>query len=109
VSAVAGIERQPMRRSGDFGVLSDEEVAALTRHTANEIDGAIFTTPAFSGLRLGELRALRQRDVDFIKRIIPSAGRTRWGSRTSRSPARVRAVPMIDQVARVLDELSRWS
>ena len=35
-----------------------------------ELDGAIFTTAAFSGLRLGELRALRWRDIDFPKRII---------------------------------------
>ena len=107
VNPVAGIERQPVRRSGDFRVLSGEEVAALARHAVNEIDAAIFTTAAFSGLRLGELRALRWRDVDFPKRIIHVRRSYTMGLEDVPKSGKVRAVPMIDQVARVLDGLSR--
>ncbi len=107
VNPVAGIERQPVRRSDDFRVLSGEEVSALARHAANEIDAAIFTTAAFSGLRLGELRALRWRDVDFPKRIIHVRRSYTMGLEDVPKSVKVRAVPMIDQVARVLDGLSR--
>lgn len=106
VNPVAGIERQPVRHSGDFRVLSGEEVAALAR-VAHEDDAAVFTTAAFSGLRLGELRALRWRDVDFAKRIIHVRRSYTMGLEDSPKSGKVRAVPMIDQVARALDGLSR--
>src|SRR4051794_38658465 len=69
-NAAAGVERQPGRRSGDFEVLSADEVEALARAAASAQDRALFTTAAYAGLRLGELRALRWRDVDFSKRLI---------------------------------------
>jgi len=64
-NAAAGVERQPARRSGEFDVLSAEEVEALARAAASPQDAALFTTAAYAGLRLGELRALRWRDVEF--------------------------------------------
>ena len=36
----------------------------------SEQDAAIFTVAAFTGLRLGELRALRWRDIDFGKQTV---------------------------------------
>jgi integrase len=47
---------QPQR---DIQVFSPEEVWALVRAAAVEQDGAIFLTAAFTGLRIGELLALR--------------------------------------------------
>jgi integrase len=106
-NAAAGVERQPARRSGDFDVLSASEVEALVRAAASPQDAALFSTAAYAGLRLGELRALRWRDVDFGKRLIHV--RRSYVERDEGVPksGRVRSVPMIDQVARVLDELSR--
>jgi integrase len=106
-NAAAGVDRQPARRSGDFDVLSAAEVEALIRAAGSPQDAALFATAAYAGLRLGELRALRWRDVDFTKRLVHV--RRAYVERSEGVPksGRVRSVPMIDQVARALDELSR--
>jgi integrase len=106
-NAAAGVERQPVRRSGDFDVLSSTDGEALVRAAGSDQDAAIFTTAAYAGLRLGELRALRWRDVEFAKRLIHV--RRSYVERNEGVPksGRVRSVPMIDQVARALDQLSR--
>jgi integrase len=106
-NAAAGVERQPARRSGDFDVLSAAEVEALVRAASSSQDAALFATAAYAGLRLGELRALRWHDLDFEKRLIHV--RRSYVGRAEDAPksGRVRSVPMIDQVATVLDQLSR--
>jgi integrase len=105
-NAAAAVERQPARRSGDFEVLSTEEVQALMRAAASPQDAALYATAAYAGLRLGELRALRWRDVDFAKRLIHVRRSYVQHSEGTPKSGRVRSVPMTDQVARALDELS---
>jgi integrase len=61
-------ERVTVSRSGDFSVLTPEEVESLARAASCEQDAAIFIVAAFTGLRLGELRGLRWGDVDFARR-----------------------------------------
>lgn len=100
-------ERITLKRSGDFNVLSADEVRAVAAAAVDELDAAVFLTAAFTGLRLGELRALRWNDLDFVgERIVVRKGVTRWQEGAPKS-GQVRAVPMIDQVAQVLDGLSR--
>jgi integrase len=130
VNPVAGVDRQPVRRATEFRVLSPEEVEALCR-AAREgrhrtapphptgpewqeqqrqqdlQDAAIFAVAAYAGLRMGEIRGLRWRDVDFAKRLIHVRRAFTQGNEDTPKSGRARAVPMIDQTARALDELSR--
>ncbi len=104
---VVRVRRQPQIRSGDFDVLSPTEVSALARAAENEQDAALFTVAAFTGLRLGELRALRWRDLDFAGRIVHVRRNYVAGEFTSPKGKRVRSVPLIDQASAALDRLSR--
>ncbi|HYM58196.1 MAG TPA: tyrosine-type recombinase/integrase [Solirubrobacteraceae bacterium] len=64
-------------------------------------------SPAFTGLRMGELRALRWRDVSFVNRIV-HVRRSVWrGEEGTPKSGKARSVPLIDQAARPLDALSR--
>jgi integrase len=101
------VERVSVKRSGDFNVLTPVEVEAIARVAESEQDAAIFTVAAFTGLRLGELRALRWRDVEFSKRTIIVRGSFTGGRLGPPKSGRIRSVPLIDQAARVLDGLSR--
>ena len=77
-----------------INVFSPEEVMALVRAADSEQDAAIFLTAAFTGLRQGELIALRWRDVDFAgSRIRVRASYTN-GHLTSPKSGKVRSVPM---------------
>lgn len=95
-------------RSGDFAVLTPAEVEALGRAAATEQDAAIFLTAAYTGLRLGELRGLRWRDVNFAKRIVHVRRNVpAGGSERVPKSGKVRSVPLVDRAAQVLDDLSR--
>lgn len=96
-----------MRASGDLRVFSPEEVWALVRAAGSQQDGAIFLTAAFTGLRMGELLALRWRDFDFAGATIRVRGSYAAGHLTTPKSGRVRAVPMAPDVAAALAQLGR--
>jgi integrase len=100
-------ERQPQRRSGHFQVLDPGEVALLASKAENAQDAALYTVAAFTGLRLGELLALRWDDVDFAKRLVHVRRSWVLGQEDTPKSHKVRSVPLIDQAARALDTLSR--
>jgi integrase len=100
-------ERVTVKRRTEFAVLSPEEVQAVARAAADAQEAALFTVAAFTGLRTGELRALRWRDVDFANRLVHvrrSLWRTAEGTPKS---GKARSVPLIDLAAVALDGLSR--
>ena len=80
---------------------------ALVRAADSDPDGAIFLTAAFTGLRMGELLALRWRDVDFAGNAIRVRASYYAGHLTTPKSGKVRAVPMAPDVASALAQLSR--
>ncbi len=107
VNPAADAERVSVKRSGEFNVLTPVQVAAVARAAETVQDGAVFTVAAFTGLRLGELLALRWGDVDFAKRLVHV--RASYTLRREGPPksGHVRSVPLIDQAMDPLDGLSR--
>jgi integrase len=104
---VANIDRFRVRSSGDIQVFSPEEIWALVRAAASEPDAALFLTAAFTGLRRGELLALRWRDVDFAGSTIRVRASYAAGQITVPKSGKVRAVPMAGDVASALARLGR--
>jgi integrase len=90
-----------------FAFYSPEEVHALVRAAASEQDGAVFLTAAFTGLRRGELIALRWRDVDFQRSSIRVSGSYANGRLTTPKSGRGRVVPMVPELASVLAQLGQ--
>jgi integrase len=107
VNPMARVEKHPQRRSGDIQVFSPEEVWALVCAAASEQDGALFLTAALTGLRRGELPALRWREVDFAGSMIRVRASFAGGQLTTPKSGRVRAVPMAPDVASALAQLGR--
>ena len=104
---VADVEKPPLRASGDLQVFSPEEVWALVRAADSEQDAAIFLTAAFTGLRMGELLALRWRDVDFAGSAVRVRASYYAGHLTTPKSGKVRAVPLAPDVATALAQLGR--
>jgi integrase len=90
-----------------FNFYSPEEVHALVRAAASEQDGALFLTAAFTGLRRGELIALRWRDVDFERSSIRVSGSFANGQLTAPKSGHGRVVPMVPEVASILAQLGQ--
>ena len=105
-NAAADVEKFPQRPSGDIEVFSPEEVRALVRAAAPQ-DGTIYLTAAFTGLRMGELLALRWRDIDFAGSVIRVRASYYNGALTAPKSGKVRAVPMAPDVAGALAQLGQ--
>jgi integrase len=104
---VASVDRFRVRSSGDIQVFSPEEVWALVRAADEEQDAAVFLTAAFTGLRMGELLALRWRDVDFPGSVVRVRASYYLGQVTTPKSGKVRAVPLAPAVATALAQLGR--
>jgi integrase len=103
---VADVEKPPQTRSGDIEVFSPEEVWALVRAAGSDQDGVIFLTAAFTGLRMGELLALRWRDVDFAGSLLRVRASYAGGALTAPKSGKVRSVPLAPDVAQALARLA---
>lgn len=101
------VERPRVRRAAKIDVLRPDEVLALVRAAESEQDAAIFHTAAFAGLRMGELLALRWRDVDFTRRTIHVRENWTQGETTTPKGGTERAVPMAEEVAEQLARLGQ--
>ncbi len=112
VNVARHVELPGKPESIEIRFLEPLEVRALADAAVDgpyrEIDRAMYLTAAMTGLRQGELVALRWRDVDW------TAGRIRVRQNyvlgefgTPKSRRSTRSVPMADEVAGELDRLSR--
>jgi integrase len=64
---IDGVERHPVRYSGDYDIYSREEIDAIARSATDDQDAAIILTAALTGLRRGELLALRWKDIRLLE------------------------------------------
>jgi integrase len=108
VNVAAAVERIRVQAPTEFAILSPAEVFAVARRAEGQI-GAIILLGAFTGLRIGELRALRWRDIDFAGCLIHVRRNLPHGSKVERVPKgrQARSVPLLDQAVPVLDRLSQ--
>ena len=109
-----GAELPEIPESDEIRFLTFAELDRLVEHARRgmyqEIDRVLYRVAAMTGLRLGELLALRWRDVDWIAGVIRvrrNYVRGRYGTPKSRRSSR--AVPMADEVGGVLDRLFQSS
>jgi integrase len=75
----------------------------LLASVASEQDAAMFRVAAFTGLRLGELRALQWGDVDWSRRLVHVRRSFIWGAEGEPKSGRVRSVPLSDQAGREVE------
>jgi integrase len=109
---VAEVERLTTPKCSGIEFYSPEEVHALVRCASSAQDRVLFLTAALTGLRMGELLALRWRDVDFeAQSIRVLASYTAGGLGTPKS-GQGRAVPLVEEAAQALARLGtrkRWN
>lgn len=101
------IEKVPETRSGDIDVLRPDEVGQLAAAAGCEQDAALYLTAAFTGLRFGELAALRWTDVDWQRSLIHVRRALARGEIATPKSGKVRPVPMPPQVAQALAMLGQ--
>jgi integrase len=106
LNPVAEVEPLRERPRVDFEVYSPEEVVALVRFAASEQDAAIYLTAAFTGLRRGELIALRWRDVDLAGSLVRVRRSYSFGALSVPKSGKARAVPLAPEVATALAKLA---
>jgi integrase len=102
------VDKPVRERSGEIRFLDSAELDALLQAPVDErfrpTDRTLYLTAAMTGLRQGELLALRWRDVDWTAariRVRRNYVRGVWGTpKTQRS---TRAVPLADRVAAELE------
>ena len=109
-----GADLPAVEDAGEIRFLTIAELDLLVAHARKgifqEIDRALYVVAAMTGLRLGELVALRWRDVDWPAariRVRQNYVRGRYGPPKSRRSTR--SVPMADEVGGVLDRLFQAS
>ncbi len=103
------VDRPTVRYTGDFVTFDGNEIGALARHAATEQDAALYLAAAYTGLRQGELLALRWRDLDFAGHRIHVRRASSQAAKTEKTPksGKVRSVPLITELIGPLDRLSR--
>lgn len=98
-AAAEGRHRDPRRPAVS-------EAERRERRLADEQDSALYTVAAFTGLRLGELRALRWRHVSFERATLTVAATMSAGQVASPKWGKARTVPLATPAAAELARLN---
>jgi integrase len=111
---VVAVELPPWERSDEIRFLTVDDVHALAAAAVpgafEQIDRTLFLLAAMTGLRLGELRALRWRDIDWTaQRIRVRRNYVRGAYGTPKSRRSSRSVPLADEPAGALERLFQRS
>ncbi len=104
---VAGVERHPAADIGRHRGLQPGGGLGTCARSGNEQDAAIFLTAAFTGMRRGELIALRWRDLDFDGHAVRVRSSYAGGALTAPKSGKVRSMPLAPDVATALAKLSQ--
>jgi integrase len=109
-----GLELPAAPETTEVRFLTLEEVDAAVANVPDglyqEVDRALILTAAMTGLRKGELVALRWRDVDWVAgriRVRQNYVRGQFG--TPKSKRSTRSVPMADEIGGALERLFKQS
>jgi integrase len=105
IEALARALEHGLHRGRGRAVASD--AVRRQRRQENEQDAELVRVAAYTGLRLGELLALRWIDVDFAGQKLVVQRAVSANEETTTKSGKVRRVPLSDQAARALNRLSR--
>ena len=99
------VERPKVVYSGEFDTFDRDEVERLAEAAETPQDAAIYRVAAFTGLRQGELLALRWEHVDFVGGLLHVRRNFTSGREKVPKGKRVRSVPMMPAVIDTLAQL----
>lgn len=99
------VERPRVVYTGEFDTLDRDEIEQLATAAENAQDAAIYRVAAFTGLRQGELLALRWSCVDFMGGLLHVRRNYTGGVEKIPKGKRVRSVPMMPDVIDALAAL----
>jgi integrase len=103
VMRVAEVSRAGLHRSkGGYAHSSYTADTWREWRRINEQDAAMFVVAAYTGMRMGELRALRWKDIDFAAGRITISRAFSWDTESSTKSRQMRTVPLARQAAEVL-------
>ena len=103
VEMIASVAAEGSHRGARPANLSDEEIAWRAREDAQ--DGELFRLAAYTGLRLGELIALRWEDIDFDTRRMVVHRAVSAGVEGPTKSWQARFLPLADPAAGALERL----
>ncbi len=101
------VERPRVSYTGEFDTYDREELELLAGGAASRQDAALYLTAAFTGLRTGELFAVRWEHVDFVGGLLHVRRSFDYKRSVEKVPKgrRVRSVPMMPEVVDLLGRL----
>ncbi len=99
------VERPKVVYTGEFVTYERDQLDLLVGAAHDRQDGTLFTVAALTGLRQGELLALRWRDVDFVAGLVHVRRNYTDYQETVPKSKKVRSVPMVPDVVDALAKL----